>query len=1409
MQIEIICLLQIFKKCCDNLKTNHSIKDSSLYHHVFKKGLLGIKSLPHFNPYKKDNFGQTILHWAVLANKIDILKYFLEDCNFDRAVTNDQGSTLLHLAAATGNVPILKYLLNSSKHNMLDTNEYGWSALHCAIISNKTQAIQLLMKAFNITLGQLLKQYSFLSSWNIFIGVFHVAIGNGYTELVQYFISEGDYDTIVYDSPSLALAVQHISIFEMLLEKGKYSDHAKLNALYTSLFSNQLKSAKKLLSNEKFAVDFAGSDMYLKDLFLYAVKSGWCEVLEFVLHEFYKLLSPEETFSSKQLKWVDSFILTLFSWTDLIRAAVECGKYKMVKYIKKIQSISNYELNKLGSDGISLLHVACINGYLNIVCYLVEDCDCDVNIKDKDGRTPLMYSTQSGHLHVLKYLIDCHSDLHAKCPRQTALHCAMAHGHLPIVQYYISKGFYNPAVVKNETELGVLVRNGQLNILKYLAEEHHIDLNTIQICDVSMVTIACLFGQLDILKYLIESYGCDPNSVTNKPIAFIASVFGNLYILKYLIEKTLLKFNIEENLRAAAGCGHIHIVQFIVETFEVGNENFKASPHFANPEESKALHIASYNGDIDIIKYLIEDAHFDPDVKDAINRVPLHYASSNGKAEVVEYLTKYQNCDPCFEDSLKMNSLHFAIEKGHLHVLRYLVELGNFQDKQGSQSDLLVTSVKNNQIQVLNYFIEEKKWDPEQYHDDNMNPLHVASLRGYLEIVQYLIEKCHCDPNAKTRGDYPPTTALGLACMKGHIETVKHLVEIQNCQFEDEALKVIPLFLSVHSGYLDVVKYLIEKCNCSYNLLDECGRSVLQYAIGRGQLLIVKYLIEEHATEAEKRMVLSLAALFGQLSIIQYVIDGKICIIGKEESLEKSPVYNAVFSGNTEVVKYFLEELHYNSQSYCSNTGHTMLHVACYKGHLNLVKYLIEHQQLDPRLTDKDGNNSLHTAARNDQFQVIEYLVNQDCSSLDVRNNHRATLLHTASQFGKITTVKFLTKTYSMDPDSKDIHDNSPIYYAVVGGHMEVTSYFIEELGIKADAKFKGGTTLLHIASELGHEEIVKYLVDRYNCDPNITDEMHNSPIFLAVYCGQLQIVKYLADHQDCKFNTCGALESTVLFIASWRGHVDMVKYLLEDCKMDPLAQNTCGHNSIHVAAICGQLKILQYLIGECKYDAGVKDQSGLYPLHYACLNGHFEVVQYLIEQCDCDPNELDSYHKSSLHYASRCSNLELVKYLLESHQCDAQAQDHGGNTPLHEAAYFGQVENVRYFIEELQIDSKIPNSMGTTPLMIAQYKQNNNVVKYLSSFDSSFSEQFFSDLGLLNETELSYNKANIKNIFQNVLSPYFSPEDEGKMGSMPSKIIQSISQRLGQKDPQLASVAKYITSCLSLYSHVSRSIPL
>ena len=394
---------------------------------------------------------------------------------------------------------------------------------------------------------------------------------------------------------------------------------------------------------------------------------------------------------------------------------------------------------------------------------------------------------------------------------------------------------------------------------------------------------------------------------------------------------------------------------------------------------------------------------------------------------------------------------------------------------------LLYYSIWNGWLDVTRDLITNYHFNPHKYYWNGESHIHESFLytaaRGnHVDIVDYLIKQCGCDPMMGTTSEYDSDPVLHYVVSEGLLDVLKCMVmningHIMDKQYRDTNGRTV---LHCAVKHIDVVKYLINECNCDIMTPDENGVPVLHYVASEGLLDVLKcmvmnsngHIMDEQYHDINGQTVLHHAFKDKYVSkdVIKYLINECSCNIKVTDKELGVPVLHYVASeGLLDVLKCMVMNIngHIIDKQYRDTYGRTVLH--CAVQHIDVVKYLIIECtcNCDIMTPDKDGNLILHVAASEGSLDVMKYLINTYHYPMTT-NNKGETVLHLAVE------------------------------------HIDVVKYLINECSCNIMVTDKGGWTPLHSATRWGTAEVIEYFLSTANCDPLAKDEWGRTPLQLA-----------------------------------------------------------------------------------------------------------------------------------------------------------------------------------------------------------------------------------------------------------------------------------------------------------------------
>ncbi|KAI3450467.1 hypothetical protein Pfo_007132 [Paulownia fortunei] len=255
---------------------------------------------------------------------------------------------------------------------------------------------------------------------------------------------------------------------------------------------------------------------------------------------------------------------------------------------------------------------------------------------------------------------------------------------------------------------------------------------------------------------------------------------GNIIAISEIIndagEEELIELLSKENsagetaLYVAAEYGYFEVVREMIKYYDLSAAGIKARNGF------DALHIAAKQGDLEVVKVLME-AH--PELSmtvDIANTTALHTAATQGRIEVVNYFLESESSLATIARSNGKTALHSAARNGHVEVVKALLSkeprIATRTDKKGQTA--LHMAVKGQNLEVVEELIRADPLTINMVDTKGNTPLHIAARKGRPQVVKMLLSQNETDTRVVNRSN---ETALDTAEKQGHSDIAAILQE--------------------------------------------------------------------------------------------------------------------------------------------------------------------------------------------------------------------------------------------------------------------------------------------------------------------------------------------------------------------------------------------------------------------------------------------------------------------------------------------------------------------------------------------------------------------------------------------------------------------------------------------------------
>ena len=165
---------------------------------------------------------------------------------------------------------------------------------------------------------------------------------------------------------------------------------------------------------------------------------------------------------------------------------------------------------------------------------------------------------------------------------------------------------------------------------------------------------------------------------------------------------------------------------------------------------------------------------------------------------------------------------------------------------------LLYYSISNGWLDVTRDLITNYHFNPHKYYycessASSKSCLYTAARCNHVDIVEYLIKECDCDPMMPTTTTtvYEKIPVLHYVAREGLLDVLKCMVMNINGHIMDKKYRTSHNETVLHCAveHIDVVKCLIRECNCDIMVTDKDGWTPLHVAAWFGTPEVIEYFL--------------------------------------------------------------------------------------------------------------------------------------------------------------------------------------------------------------------------------------------------------------------------------------------------------------------------------------------------------------------------------------------------------------------------------------------------------------------------------------------------------------------------------------------------------------------------------------
>ena len=1305
-----------------------------------------------------DNEGNTPLHLALIHKRLDIAKYLLVHYTCNTQLKNNYGELPIYFASGTS-MDLVEMIVTHSDAE-IDINHKstrsGGTPLHFACQSGVLEIVQYLANKVgcqpsikirdqhrrlpvdyackhslemvklvcqSCTAKDLIPVSKYGVSQYETLSTLDMACLFGSLDIVKYLINQKGLDFSVLGNDHSALFYA-CGMFNLSLPNDydctrsrdalysiyrSYSNHVNLNVITFLIVKCRYNPGASL-------------DWYHRSLY-HSVVEFACENYSLGLIEALTVLSVDQI---DKIGNTPLHYACMFDCIDIVKFLVErecdqtifnkkgelalhlsCAHRSHTNALEMIKLLTKCDLKSQNANGDTILHIAVSTSMNDVVQYLVEEKNFELNIQNKKGQSPL-HIASSMSPKVTSMLQEHGCDINCQdVDGNTPLHIACSHLHdsIPCIPTVISVICNNPSC-----KADIPNKHGDLALHKMVEplNDQSKQPKSVPTSNSDSDTTAVQFLEIVIRRYSEGVHFANMDGVT--PI-YLAIKSGQLIFFYALLN---IKFDFSGEIRS----GFLHLAceyrqpEIVKWLIEHGADSTLADKNGNLPQHLCFL------GEKDPCMQTLKQLgnYFNVCIQNNNGDTVVHLACQNENPEFLQEIlmstNMYSFCSSALsvQNNDKNTALHLAASASVEHVkVVASPENVNMQNNKGD-TPLHVACRCNDNFHTILYMMNELQCSLEIVNNDGDSPFHILLGQKLVynvgPLLQY-IPKSICD-----RKNNNGETLLYIACKERCLSTISYLSQKLKCKTNTVCNRngATPMHFLCSVGIInrnvDFLSHVHVRCHPCAQITDTSslpnddqfatGDTALHVACRHGNSTLVAYLLNRNHDKA-----LSISNTHNEIPFHLACRHDKTMVEAFIDHITKFNCNAVNSSGDTPLhvtCRYSFDYMHESIEpvitllvdtfkcktNLVTKDNELPLHLACRRW---VVSHLVI-EKLTTCLSDgllssqnDDGDTPLHILLKSCRKEyygkskspraTIELIVKR-MPSLDIDNCESKQPLHLACQYQSLVLVRYLQKQYNLKSLKK------PPFILHAACHNDdpaVIKYSIKLFGHEVNIPNADGDLPLHIALRHGSEITITYSLIKRTKDINAINNQGNTPLHELCILGEEPLCscndpvrKYVPTHASIFFQEQSAFKNDydeLLILKkeifdklenfntlSYKQYLLKIILNFKELQFSLSRQNHHGQTPLHCVCIAGDYDELQTILKQrVLINANIQDNNGFTILHFACQANRVESVKLILSQCIVNPSIQDNAGQTPITLTSSST---IIKLLIE-HGADPQ----------------------------------------------------------------------------------------------------------------------------------------------------------